>query len=482
MTERAARRLPQVYLQLLFLALMSSVVAALEGSMMTIVPVTWFSVAVGAFILLNDARLMWRGAGIVGRITINFGIFYWFWLGAFQSTLEDPPFPTPDALYPGFFQTIPPDVVAICLIGVNLFALTAMLGWRYLPQPQRVLGLLADRLDPPSASWLDWLALGLVLLAWMSLFLAYQGNLSAAVADLLLMRAGGKIGASQDVGILHHLRLLGVFGAALALARIVLRSPGLKVARYLAVGLMFPILFFGQGSRFNFGYLLLPAVLVLIAPARHRLHWRSRRSTLMVFFAIGVVLVLYQGAIRTVGFDAARERGVELSSGFVGHDHFGAMAVAVDFAETEGYWMEPMAPYFITHFIPRSVWPNKPYPKSWLAYNFMWTQGHAFNVTPSITGQYYYNWGLAGVLYIGFFMGWLARFCEAWFARLDMQRQLMSATVAGLLLGFVFLSFRLFYPLYFAYPLFGFLAYWVVSGRPSNRANAVLRVVSAGRQ
>lgn len=478
MMKPAGQSLPQIYLLLLSLALMASGMAALEGSMMTIVPVTWFSVAVAAFILLNDARLMWRGAGIVGRVTLNFGIFYWFWLGAFQSTLEDPPFPTPDALYPGFFLTIPPEVVAICLIGVNLFALTAMLGWRYLPQPGRLLARLADRIDPPSSSWLDLLALVLVLLAWLSLFLAYQGNLAAAVDDLLLMRAGGKTGASQEVGVLHHLHLLGVFGAALALTRIVLRSPGLKSARYLAVGLMFPILFFGQGSRFNLGYLLLPAVLVLLAPSRHQLMWSQRRSTLVAFFALGALLVLYQGAIRTVGFEAARETGVELSSGLVGHDHFAAMAVAVDFAETEGYYLEPMAPYFVTHFIPSSVWPGKPYPKSWVAYNWAWTQGANLNVTPSIAGQYYYNWGLAGLLYIGFFMGWLARFCEAWLVRLDMQRQLMSATVAGLLLSFVFLSFRMFYPLYFAYPFFGFLAYWVLSRRPAKQANAALRAVS----
>lgn len=470
MTSGARQPLPRWYVPLLFLALLFSIVAALEGSMMTIVPVTWFSVAVGALMLANDARLMWRGAGIVGRMTLNFGIFYWFWLGAWQSTLEDPPFPTPDLLYPGFFQTIPPDVVAICLIGLNLFALTAILGWCHLPQPRRLLARLADRLDPPSGNWLDLMALGLVLLAWLSLLLAYQGNLGAVVQDLMLMRAGGKSGLDEDVGVLNHLRLLGVFGAALALARIVLRSPGLRLARYVAVVLMFPILFFGQGSRFNFGYLLLPAVLVLIAPARHRLKWTKRRSTLVLFLAIGTLLILYQGAIRTVGFDAARQTDVELSSGFVGHGHFGAMAVAVDFAETQGYYLEPMTPYFITHFIPRSIWPDKPYSKSWLAYNFAWTQGHTFNVTPSITGQYYLNWGLAGVLYIGFFMGWLARFCESWFARLDIQCQLMSATVAGLLLGFVFLSFRMLYPLYFAYPLFGFLAYWVLTRRLSQRA------------
>ncbi|MBK1620621.1 hypothetical protein CKO42_19750 [Lamprobacter modestohalophilus] len=465
MPARAHARLPPSYVPLLGVATIISVVAALTDSMAMVILATWVSVAVGLYVLVGDSLLMWRRGGIVGRLAVNFGIFYWFWLGAWQSAGLDPAFPSPDLLYPGFGALVPPRVVAISLVGVNLFALTAMLGWRHLPQPHRLIARLADRLDPQPANWLDLVALGLASLAWVSVFLAYQGNLVAAVQDLLLMRAGGKTGPSADVGLLHHLHLLGVFGAALGLARIVLKSPGLRWARYLAVGLMFPLLFFGQGSRFNLGYLLLPAMLILMAPARHRLKWSKRRTTVVVFVAVGALLILYQGAIRTVGIDAARQTNVDLTAGLYGHDHFGAMMVAVDLADANGFYMEPMTPFFITHFIPRQFWPSKPYPQSWLDYNFAWTQGNAFNVTPSITGQYYLNWGYAGVLYIGFFIGWLARFCETWFSRLDIRRQLMSATVAGLLLGFLFLSFRFFYPLYFAYPLFGFLAYRILSRR-----------------
>lgn len=467
---RDLRSLPDWYIAVLLFAVVGSVWAALDGSFKALVWATGLGASVGLVLFLSDLIIMWRRGGIVGRLVLNFGVVYWFWIGAWDLALADPPFPWLDPVYPGFPFGIPESIVATALIGVNLFALGAMLGWRYLPQPRRLIAWLADRLDPQPAQWLDLMALGLVLLAWVPFLIAYRGDLVAVLHDLLLMRSGGTIGASQDAGLAHHLILIGVFGAALSLARIALRSPGLLWPRYLAVALMAPILFFGQGSRFNFGYLLMPAVVILMAPGHHQLSWVSRRATLILFVAIGAFLILYQGAIRNTGFQASQVSefsvGETMESGFYGHDHFSAMLVAINMVETKGgFYYEPMAPFFITHFIPRRIWPGKPFPVSWTDYNFEWTQGAGFNVTPSITGQYYLNWGYAGVIYIGFFMGWLARLCEGWFARLDLRYQLMSASVAGLLLGFVFLSFRFFYPLYFSFPLFGFLVYSLLARR-----------------
>jgi hypothetical protein len=177
------------------------------------------------------------------------------------------------------------------------------------------------------------------------------------------------------------------------------------------------------------------------------------------------MLVLVQGAVRTIGFGETQQRRQSsitqtLTSGWFGHDHFGAMLIAIDLVDASGgYFTEPVAPFFVTHFVPRQIWRDKPYPVSWKKYNEAVTRGHNFNVTPSITGQYFMNWGYVGVAYIGLLIGWLARCCETWFAGLEIRNQLMSATVAGLMLAFIFLSFRFFYPLYFAYPLFAFIAY-----------------------
>ena len=471
LASRAAARgvLPEYYLLLLAGALALSLVTFMFPTAGMLRVATLGSAAIGAALLVRDAVLMWKRGTVVGRLTLNFGLAYWFWLGAAGMALSNPPFPTPDVFYVGFHDLVPEHIVSVALVATNLFALTAMIGWRYIPQPRRMLRRLADRVDPRSSRWLDVLALGMALLAWVPILVAYEGELGPAIHDLMLMRTEGQIGPTQSVGLEHHLRLVGLFGGAFSVARLVFRARGITWLRYLAVGVSMPILFFGDASRFNFGFMMLPALLLLGAPLSHRIGWQQRRKLLLGLLVATLLLVLYQGAIRMTGIGGPQRNAsltATLLAGNEGHDQFGAMLIAIDVVEAEGhYFHEFMLPFFFTHYIPRSLWAGKPDPVAWETYNEAWTQGRAFNVTPSVTGQYYMNWGYFGVAYIGLFMGWLARFCEVWFTRLSVERQLLSATVAGLLLAFVFFSFRFFHPLYFAYPLFGYITYRLVTRR-----------------
>ncbi len=374
---------------------------------------------------------MWKRGGVVGRLTLNFGMVFWFWLGALDSVFSSPPFPTPEKLYLGFASVVPNSVVATGLICVNLFALMCEIGWQQLPQPHKILAKISGRVDPKSVTWIDFVSLGLALLGWIPIFLTYRGDLVTAFQDLLRMRAGGQVGGSQQVGLANHLHLLGLFGGALAIARTVLKSRGFPVARYFAAGVCLPLVFLGS-SRFNLAFLFLPALLILIAPLRHLFRWDKRRNTPLAITLLFGSLIIFQGAVRTVGLGGrtrARDRSMteKLTSGWVGHDHFGAMLIAIDLVDASGgFFFEPIEPFFVTHFIPRQIWKDKPYPVSWKKYNEAVTRGFAFNVTPSITGQYYMNWSYFGVVYIGLVMGWLSRLCELWFARLDIQHQLMS--------------------------------------------------------
>ena len=77
---------------------------------------------VAIYALLCDCMFMWKNGRIVGRLTLNVGIVFWFWLGAFESAFQSPPFPTPEKLYLGFASVVPTAVVARGLICVNLFA------------------------------------------------------------------------------------------------------------------------------------------------------------------------------------------------------------------------------------------------------------------------------------------------------------------------------------------------------------------------
>jgi len=483
----AESRLPAPYLPLLAVSLLISLLGALDGSMTALVGATFFAGLISLSMLAMDGLIMWRRGGIVGRLTLTFGLFYWFWLGAMQIAADSQPF-APQIIYPGFLVGVPEWIVGYGLIGVHLFAIAMLIGWRWAPQPRRSLGWLADRYDAGPSGWIDLVSLALVLASWVSVYIAYQGALGTAFQDMLMMRSSGKSGPTQEVGLLHHLHLLGIFGASLALSRVVMRLPGIFWARVMAIMLMFPIAYLSTGTRFNFAYTMLPAILVLMAPAGHRMRWQARRWILAIVVVLGVVLVLFQGAVRSTGvvdyFTKDRSEFIEvMETGLVGHDQFTAMLVAIDFIDYRGeFYNELMVPFFVTHFVPSRFWPDKPFPASWKEYNEAWTQHYQFNVTPSVTGQYYLNWGFPGIVAIGLFFGWLARFCECWFQRLDIRQQMLSATVAGLLLGFLFLSFRFFYPLYFAYPLFGFLAYWIVSKRRrKGRPAPQIAVPPAGR-
>jgi len=130
-----------------------------------------------------------------------------------------------------------------------------------------------------------------------------------------------------------------------------------------------------------------------------------------------------------------------------------------------GYFKELAEPYFIMHWIPRQVWPNKPIMESWNYYNEAYVEGGAFNVTPSVIGQFHLSWGLPGVMFIGLWLGFLTMFADRFLRRLDPQRQTAMFVVVGMFYAFIISSFRFYSPVYFSYFFFGLLAMFLLTRR-----------------
>jgi hypothetical protein len=474
-------------LMLLQLALWISVVALLIDRVEAHQTAILVSALVGFVLVLNDLRETARGTPELGRLMLNFGVFYWFWLGALHLAFSNPPFPSPDVGYRYFFGVVPSGVVGTGIVCVNLFAFCALAGWRYAPIPRRLTAALADRNDPAPDWLVDALCFFLALIAWVPTLVANGGSLGAAMNSLLMMRAGEA--TKQDLGLLHHLYLVGFAGGAFAIARLVLWLPGNMPLRVTTSVIMLVLVFLLEGSRFNLGFLIVPGVLLLLLPTRDPALGRRRRARAGLLGIAAILLVLVQGAVRTTGLLETEPRTEEtsfvdtLERGFFGHDHFGAALIAIDVIGTRGdYFYEPMLPFFFTHYVPRSIWPGKPAMISWTTYNEEVTQGRAFNVTPSVVGQYYMNWSYFGVASVGLFFGWFAALSQFWVSRVDLRRQTISALIAGLMLCFVLLSFRMLHPLYASYPLFAFVIYLTVCRRGRRpRVGVVRRRVAAGR-
>ena len=120
-----------------------------------------------------------------------------------------------------------------------------------------------------------------------------------------------------------------------------------------------------------------------------------------------------------------------------------------------GYFKEIPEPYFAIYWVPRSLWSGKPFMKSWEVFDADYTRGQHFNVTPSIIGQFYLNWGIFGVIRAGFMMGFFAYVADRLLMRVDTKSQLATSVMIGMFYAFIVSTFRFYAPMYFGYFAFG---------------------------
>lgn len=420
-------------------------------------------------VLVRDLWILWTRKEGLARAVLTTSVVYWFWLNAMQMSLEAPAFLRPAATYPFMGYTVPVGVVSQSTFLVLWFQLFLYVGVASLPLPRRLLARLSERTDRIAGTPQDALAALLAGLGWIPVYVTYGGDFGRALEHMVNMRAafGGVV---ESPGLLVHLQIIAVFGGALAVARALIGARGSYLFRAIAMVLSVPLLFFG-GSRFVWGYLVLPAAVAMLARHWDHFTWTRRRLALVVILSLCLMSTLLVGAVRQEGIDrrsviSSVQVETLVDRGMFGHEQFGALVIAVDLVpKHHDYFGEFFLPYFPIHFIPRAWWPEKPIPETWSFYNATVTGGGAFNVTPSVIGQYWMSLGWLGVAWIGLLLGWLTKTACAWIQLVVVEQHILGAIEASLVLLFAFFSFRYFHPLYFTYPFFGFLIYWLGTRR-----------------
>lgn len=410
-------------------------------------------------VLLVQLAVETVGTRLPGKFFLVGAVIVYFWSGAVEAARQEVPFSVPEGV-PVQSPQFSLDLIRLAFVYITLFQLALLIGYSVRPRVRKLVRVATSRLDS-SAHNVRVLKYVLAACALFPVLLSYNLNVGDTVEALMSARADSGIEAA-DIGLLHFLLFFGMFGAALFLAEAVSgRSLG-KVRNFLVGGLTV-LPFVMSGTRHIWLFISLPAGILMFRRLRGKVTLtRALRWGALV--AVIILVMQLQFAFRTFGWgDVQTVSADELTQVDVTGQFTALLYAEYLVPDSHDYFMEPAETYFIIHWIPRQFWPDKPVMESWTYYNDSYVRGGAFNVTPSIIGQFHLNWGIYGVIFIGIWLGVLASTADRLLLWVDVNRQCAMTVVIGMLYAFIISSFRFYSPIYFAYLVFGVVAMWAVT-------------------
>jgi hypothetical protein len=366
---------------------------------------------------------------------------------------------------------VTPYVLAKATFLHQLFVLCAV-GGLHVPMWQRLERWLASLPEPRS----DGFYMPLILLCFAIgmipyVFFATGSPVSAIWADITGGRGGGAgftVGRTGNVNeswgaYLAQLQQIGQVGAILALFYLMLLKPNIVFKGIcLCIWLLYVGLAFGTGARGHTAYMAMPALFVLFLKYQSQAAEMFRKFSMKAYIWCGVaafvllVAIQIQITFRNVGFNDIKI--AEVKSGLEGN--------AMLSEGLNGMSLIPeQYPFFMNRFpgqgavlclpdvgwrflygpIPRALWPGKPIDPLWAWYNSVVTgrpeqELEGTTVATGLVGDFYFRFGIAGVIEGGLLFGYLCLLGERMLQ--NSQGRLLQLVAAIGFLVFMFRSFR----------------------------------------
>lgn len=442
-------------------ALFLGAVAYLQSSYEGVSSVLLVIVAVSGCLVVVSA-IQGARAQSLGRFLLLAATFGFFWLEALTSSRDVVPFQVGSGL-PIFAGQFDLSLVKEAILFTAAFQLMLFMGYSIRPPLGALFRAVRRRIDEVSARGRS-LRYVLAAFAITPLLLSFRFDLGAAT-DALVGGRGGQNPAYQDVGLLNLISFFGLYGASLLLVDALLFRSISRVQK-LVVGVVVTAPFVLGGVRHLWLFVAIPVGVVAFRMNAKNLTV-GRLAKWLVAALVLLSIVQVQLLVRQEGWSHLGDlKPSQLLRGDA-TGQFEALLVAEALVpERHGFFHELAEPYFLIHWIPRKVWPAKPIMRSWTFYNDQYTQGDIrFNVTPSIIGQFYLNFGIFGVLYSGAFLGFLMVSADRALLRIDPARQRAIAVALGSFVAFIVVSYRFYSPIYFTYFAFAWIGMLLITKR-----------------
>lgn len=463
-TEVAAPLVPRVTMVQWVLAIVPVILAAATiefNSYSALALITQICIGV-SFLLLASVAFEALRTRVIGKCCLVAGVFVFYWMDALVLSLQATPFSIPEG-FPIKATQFTQQLIQQGIVYVSLFQLLLLVGHSLRPKFDRPLSFLASRIDSMSFDR-SILAMTLIVFAVLPLLAYYKFDLDKVLTVIIASRSFSDLDAPEP-GIAQHLTMFGIFGAALFFVY-ALKSNAWRRFWWLFLGAVAALPLVSGGTRHIWLYISLPSVLIILRGFKS--DSEKKYGVLGLSAAVLIVLVVaqFQFAYRGVGWREVGAVPVDELSQLNANGHFSALLFAEHLVPNEhSYFMEPVEFYFLIHWIPRQVWPDKPVMESWVYYNDSYVQGAPYNVTPSVVGQFHMEWGLGGVIFIGLWLGFLTLFADRLLLKLDASRQRAMFVVVGMFYAFIISSFRFYSPIYFSYFGFGLIAMFLLTRR-----------------
>ena len=407
----------------------------------------------------------------IGKFCLIGGTFIFYWLDALALSSMKDPFSIAEG-FPINATQFDQEMIQQALVYVSVFQLLLFVGYSIRPRFDRPIRFLTSRIDSLSFDR-TLIAMLLVASSVMPLLIYYDFDGAKIITALLTSRSGSEL-ESPEPGLASHIAVFGIYGASLFFVY-ALKAKTWQRFWWLLLGVLAALPLISGGARHIWLYISLPSLLIVLRGFKGS--FTTSRLLALVSVALLILIVAQlQIAYRAVGWqEIGNEKTQELST-LNTNGQFTALLFAEYLVPNEHpYFLEPVEPYFVIHWIPRQVWPTKPIMQTWTYYNDRYVEGAAFNVTPSVIGQFHMSWGLGGVAFIGLWLGLLTLFADRLLLLVNSDRQRAMFVVVGMFYAFIISSFRFYSPIYFSYFLFGVIAMLLLTRRPLARGALLLK-------